>query len=138
MKLKLCNCSFCRDTLYKNTETRIQAVLMHFCIIKIFADADGGPCSWVCACLTLRSAPIDTSRNFAAQVSGLGGRATILTKFLINFLAISGNSKHFLFFPTKKIDPLGGGGPPQYFFWTPNLIFLCTCLGGCHPKSYFF
>ena len=46
-------------------------------------------------------APIDTSGKFSAQVSVRGGGN--LTKLSINFLAISGNSKHFSFcFPTKK------------------------------------
>ena len=71
------------------------------------AGADGGPRSCICACFTLRSAPIDTSGIFSAQVSGLGGRATILKNFLINFLAISGDSKHFSFFSIKnKKSPL--------------------------------
>ena len=39
--------------------------------------------------------PIDTSGKFSAQVSGRGG------KNLINFLAISGDSKHFSFVPEK-------------------------------------
>ena len=46
-------------------------------------------------------APIDTSRNFSVQVSGRGA-AKNLKHFLINFLAISGDSKHFSFFPEKK------------------------------------
>ena len=44
--------------------------------------------------------------------------------FLINFLAISGNSKHFSFFQKKpkKSTPWGAGGSLEFFF-TPNLIF---------------
>ena len=46
--------------------------------------------------------PIDTSGNFSAQVSG-GGK-TIET-FPINFLAISGDSEHFLLFFSGKKNP---------------------------------
>ena len=70
-------------------------------------------------------APINISGNFSAQVSGRGGGD--LKKFTINFLAISGNSKHFLFVflekPPKKLTPPGAG-------WVP-WIFV-------QPKSYFF
>ena len=48
--------------------------------------------------------PIDTSGNFPVHMSGRGGKNK-LKHFLINFLAISGNSKHFSCFPKKK----GGG-----------------------------
>jgi hypothetical protein len=44
-------------------------------------------------------------------------------KILINFLAISGDSKHFPFFHRKKIKR----DPP-----TPNLIFCCYL--NPHPK----
>ena len=37
---------------------------------QISAHSDGGPCSWVWARLTLRSALINMSRNLSAQVSG--------------------------------------------------------------------
>ena len=47
-------------------------------------------------------APIDTSRNFSAHVSG--GQKKMKT-CPINFLAISGDSKHFSFFHKTKIDP---------------------------------
>jgi hypothetical protein len=46
-------------------------------------------------------APINTSEKISAQVFFLGGTQN-LKKYLINFLAISGNSKHFLFSPAKK------------------------------------
>ena len=57
--------------------------------------------------------PIDTSGNFSAQVSGRGVKS-------IDFLAISGDSKHFSFF-SEKTDPPGAS--PQIFV---------------NPKSYFF
>ena len=38
---------------------------------KIFAHADGGPRSRVCARETLRSAPIDVSGNFSAHMSAV-------------------------------------------------------------------
>jgi hypothetical protein len=44
--------------------------------------------------------PIDNSRNFSAQVSGRG--AKILKNIPINFLAFSGDSKHFSFFHKKN------------------------------------
>ena len=54
--------------------------------------------------------PIDTSGN--------------LKKVRINFLAISGDSKHFLFFQqNKKIGNRPKGGSPK-FLSTPNLFLL--------------
>ena len=66
--------------------------------------------------------PIDTSGNFSPQVSGKGGRVHKLT----NFLVISGDSKHFSFFPKKpkKSTPgVQGGGPPILF--QPQILFFC-------------
>ena len=40
------------------------------------AHANGGPCSWVFACKTLCSAPIDVSENFPARVSAESGTAS--------------------------------------------------------------
>ena len=62
-----------RETHY-HTNVHLSVVcncvdLIHHFILKISASADGGPRSWVCARLTLRSAPIDTSRNFSVHVS---------------------------------------------------------------------
>ena len=81
----------------------------------ISASADGGPRSQVCASKTLRSTPIDTSRNFSAHMSGGVGRIC-LTVFLINFLAKSENSKHFSFFSKKTLTILGGGTIFKMFF----------------------
>ena len=49
----------------------------------------------------------------------------VVKNMLINFLAISGDSKHFLFFSEKKRTnrPLEAGCGPQIFVY---------------PKSYFF
>ena len=71
---------------------------------KISACADGGPRSRVCARLTLRSAPIDTSGNLSVHVSGR---------------SISGDSKHFSVFhkKTKKLTPQGAGGSPKSYFF---------------------
>ena len=77
---------------------------------------------------TLRSAqarpsaqpPIETSGNFSVPVSG--GEQTNLKHFMINVIAISGDSKEFLFFPQKS-TLRGPGGVPQILF---------------HPKTYFF
>jgi hypothetical protein len=51
---------------------------------------------------------------------------------LINFLAISGNSKNFSFFlkKTKKIDPPGAGGVPQ-FFVVPQFLFFSWLKAPC-------
>jgi hypothetical protein len=43
----------------------------------------------------------------------------------VNFLAISGDSKHFSFFPEKnpkKVEPLGQGCP-TYFFYAKCYLF---------------
>ena len=61
--------------------------------------------TWVCARLTLRSAPIDTRRIFSAHMSERGRARRGGKKyenFLIKFISISGDSKHFSFFSGKK------------------------------------
>ena len=63
---------------------------------KISASTDGGPRSWFCARETLRSAPHRCERKFSGACVWSGG-LKFSTVFLINFLAKSGNSKHFLF-----------------------------------------
>ena len=70
--------------------------------------------------------PIDNSGNFSAQVSERGVKK--VDKFLINFLAISGDSKHFsgVFRRNpKKSTPRGAGGSPKFLI-TLNLIFFVT------------
>ena len=67
---------------------------------KISASADGGPRSWVCARLTLRSAPIDTRGNFSTTVSR-GGQ-----------------------FWFEKIDPQGGRGEGPPHFFPPQIVFF--------------
>ena len=62
-------------------------------------------------------APIDTSGIFLAQVSGRGGGSKNVKDFPINFLAISGDSKHFSFFPEKK--PGGQGLKTSCKIWEP-------------------
>ena len=65
------------------------------------------------------SAPLTLAEIFRHKYLGGGD-------FTINFLAISCDSKHFLFCFTEKknskINPPGGRGVPQFFFY---------------PKSYF-
>ena len=62
--------------------------------LKISAGANGGgPCSRVCALLTLHSARINTSGKNIVLVSG--GEATFFEHFLIKVHTISGNSEHF-------------------------------------------
>ena len=61
---------------------------------------------------------IDTSGIFLAHMSG--GRGRNLDNFLINFIAISGDSRLFSFLSSKKL--LKRGAPN--LFSTPNLIFL--------------
>ena len=60
--------------------------------------------------------PIDTSGIFWAHMSGRGGQ-TNLKISPINFLAISGDSKHFCFFQQQKLKlaRVGWGG------WSPKL-----------------
>ena len=62
----------------------------------ISVGAYGGPSSWVCAHLILRSAPRRRQRKFFGAHVWEG--VTNLKAFLINFLAISGDSKLFHFF----------------------------------------
>ena len=50
--------------------------------------------------------PIEMSGNLSAHRSGVG---KFLESFLINFLAKSGNSKHFCFFAKKNPKNYGGG-----------------------------
>ena len=64
------------------------------------ASADGGPRSRVSARQTLRFGPFRHKRKFFGP-SVWGGGANKLKKCPINFLAISGKSKHFSFFPEK-------------------------------------
>ena len=59
-------------------------------------------------------------RKFLAHVSGRGGQQNLKT-FLINFLAISGDSKHFfllLFLNLKNQTPGARRGTKSYFFLT--------------------
>ena len=71
--------------------------------------------------------PIDTSGNFSAHVSGGGNFQNI---FLINFLAKSGNSKHFSFFSKQKKIWRGVGVKNfKIFFWyifSPYQAILST------------
>ena len=48
--------------------------------------------------------------------------ANNLKNSLINFLAISSDSKHFLLFQNKSTPP-GQGGPPNLF--SPQILFFC-------------
>ena len=57
---------------------------------------------------------------FAAHMSGGGAKKT--KNYLINFLAISGDSKHFLCLKKKEKK---GRGVSQILF-TPNLIFFVS------------
>ena len=77
---------------------------------KISAGADGGPRSWVYAHLTLCSAPHWHQQKFFSTHSERGG------KKWINFLAISGDSKHFSFKKKKKKIPHRFVHPKSYFF----------------------
>ena len=74
----------------------------------------------VCARLTLCSAPHRHQKFVGAHVWEGGGKKIIL----INFLAISGQSKHFSFFQkkNKKSTPRGQGGPPN--FCSPQILFF--------------
>ena len=69
-----------------------------------------------------------SSANYHLKIFGAcvsrGGGKTNWNNFLINFPAISGDSKNFSFFSTKTkiLTPRGKGAPP-IFFLTPNLIF---------------
>ena len=56
----------------------------------------------------------------------LGWGVKKLKQFLINFLAISGNSKHFSVFSGKKPkqSPPGAGGVPRFFSLPQILFFL--------------
>ena len=62
------------------------------------ASADGGPRSTSAHAWRSARPPIDTSGNFSAHMSGGGWGENFQNICLINFLAKSGNSKHFSFF----------------------------------------
>ena len=63
--------------------------------------------------------------EISASADEVSGGGKIFDKFSNHFLAISGDSKHFLFFFQKipKKSTTQGQGFPHFFF-TPNLIFL--------------
>ena len=91
---------------------------------KISAGADGGPCSQVCACLTLRSAPHRHQRKFFGKLVLELGSTNVDPKNLLTPQKIVTPIKCW---PPKNVDsqkcwPPKKVDPPKIDVWPPRIL----------------